>query len=95
MGALFFPRNGFFYGYFEKNLLHGIGILKYGNNNMVVGNWKESLFHGVIFKYNHSRNFWTIEEYDLGVLKSKVLEKEFEKESPDNGIFVENIKNLR
>lgn len=71
--------------------MNGIGILKYGNKNMVVGNWKESLFHGVIFRYSYSRNFWSVEEYDSGTLKSKVLEKEFEKDSPDNGKNFQNI----
>lgn len=67
--------------------MNGYGILKYGNNNLIVGNWKDSLFHGVIFKYYHKRNFWTIEEYDSGTFKSKVYEKEFQKGSEDNGIF--------
>ena len=71
--------------------MNGIGILKYGNKNMVVGNWKESLFHGVIFRYSYSRNFWSVEEYDSGTLKSKVLEKEFEKDSPDNGKCFQNL----
>ena len=85
LGLIFFPKNGFFYGFFEKNLLNGIGILKYGNNNMIVGNWKDSCYHGVIFKYNHSRNSWSIEEYENGNQKTKVSEKEFDKDSPDNG----------
>lgn len=65
--------------------MHGVGILKCGNQNMIVGNWKESMFHGVIFKFNHSRNFWSIEEYESGVFKKKILEKEFLEIYEDDG----------
>lgn len=67
--------------------MNGIGILKYGNNNLIVGNWKDSLFHGVTFKYNNSRNFWSIEEYENGVFKTKVCEKEFQKDTKNSGLI--------
>lgn len=62
LGILFFPRNGYFYGYFEKNKISGPGVLCEIDGDMHAGFWQDSDINGVSFSFKHSENKWTINE---------------------------------
>ncbi len=62
LGILFFPRNGFFYGYFDKNKISGPGVLVENGFDIIAGFWSDGDTYGVSFSYKHSESKWIINE---------------------------------
>lgn len=53
----------------------GPGVLKYFDENLILGSWKNSKLHGFIYKYDSSTRIWIHQQYEMGVLLRTLEEK--------------------
>ena len=65
---MFFPIGGYLCARFEKNKIHGVGMLNYPNGSRLIGYWKKSKMHGPFFHYYPDKKLWIECEYVEGTL---------------------------
>ena len=65
-GLFILPCGGLYYGFFEKNILNGPGVLFLHNQRLIVTQFLEGLMDGVCFELNIPYNVWMISIYDRG-----------------------------
>jgi len=46
----------------------GPGVLKYFDENLILGYWKNSKLHGFVYKYDATTRIWTHQQYEMGIL---------------------------
>lgn len=104
LGILFFPRFGFYFGYFRADLANGFGCLKEPNGNQTLGNFEDGLLQGNALKYRVGSNTLRAEFYEESFLKrtgepkTRSFNSSYDKELRDIdeevSVFVEMIEEL-